>query len=76
MIQIWIASPASLVYYFEVGDVGLGVLVENAVHVNCTGDMIIVFFYSIFQTSTRFSYVKKVAMYLARTLFRQCLVQL
>ena len=28
-----------LVYYLEMRDVGLGAVVGNAVHVNCTGDM-------------------------------------
>ena len=34
--------------YLEVGDVGSGVVVGNDVYVNYTGDMTIVFFYSIF----------------------------
>ena len=54
---------ASLVYYLEVGDVCSGVVVGNAVLVNCTGDMTIVFLYSIFQTSAGFSYVRKVAIF-------------
>ena len=32
-----------LVYYFEVENNGLGVVVGNVVFVNCTGDMTIVF---------------------------------
>ena len=38
------------VYYLEVGDVGLQVVVGNAVYVTCTGDMTIMFFYSILKT--------------------------
>ena len=42
---------AVLVYYLKVGDIDLRVVVGNNNHVNYTGDMIFVFFYSIFQTS-------------------------
>ena len=42
---------AILVCYLKVGDVGSGVIVGNTAFVNCTGDMTIAFFYSIFQTS-------------------------
>ena len=52
-----------LVCYPEVGDVGIGVGVGNSVYVNCTGDMTIVLFYSIFQTSAGFSHVWKVATF-------------
>ena len=38
-------------------------VVGNAVFINCTGDMAIVFFYSIFQTSAGFFYVRKVAIF-------------
>ena len=55
---------AILVYYLEVGDVGFGVVVGNAVFVNCTGYMTTVFFYSIFQTSAEFSYIRKVVIFL------------
>ena len=51
---------AVLVYYHEVGDIGLGVVAGNAVFVKCTGSMTIVFFYSIFQASAGISYVRKV----------------
>ena len=34
-----------------------------AVFVNCTGDITIVFFYSIFQTSAGFSYIRNVAVF-------------
>ena len=34
---------AILVYYLEVGDVGLGVVAGDTVFVKCTGDMIIAF---------------------------------
>ena len=54
---------AALVYYPEVGDVGMGLVVGNAVFVNCTGDMTIVFFYSVFKTSAGFSNVRKVAIF-------------
>ena len=47
-----------LVYYLEVGDVRSGMAVGNAVFVNYTGGMTIVFFYSIFQTFAGFSYVE------------------
>ena len=46
---------AILVCYLEVEDVGSGLVVGNTVLVNCTGDMTIVFFYSIFQTSAGLS---------------------
>ena len=54
---------AILVYYLEVGDVGSWLVVWNAVFVNSTGDMTIVFFYTIFQTPVGFSLVKKVAIF-------------
>ena len=38
---------AVLDYYLEVKDVGLGVVIRNAVFVNCTSDMTSIFFYSI-----------------------------
>ena len=49
-----------LVYYLEVGDVGLVVGVGNDVYVNFTGDMTILFSYFIFQVSAGFCYVRKV----------------
>ena len=52
---------AILVYYPEVEDLGLEVVVGNAVYVNCTGDMTTVFLYSIFQTAAGFFYVRKAA---------------
>ena len=54
---------AVLVYYLEVGYVGWGVVIVNAVFVNCNGDMTNLFFYSIFQTSVVFFYVRKVAIF-------------
>ena len=51
-----------LVYYLEVGDIGSGVLAENAVFVNFTSDINIVLFYSFFQTSAGFSYIREVAI--------------
>ena len=54
---------ADLVYYLEVGYVHSGMVIENAVFVNCTGNMIIVFFYPIFQTSTGFSCAQKVVIF-------------
>ena len=38
---------AVFVYYLEVGDVGSGVVVRNAMFVKCTGDITILFFHSI-----------------------------
>ena len=46
---------AVLVYYLEVGDVVLEVVVGNAVFVHYTGDMTYVLFSSIFKTSAGFS---------------------
>ena len=43
--------------YLEVGDVGSGMLVGN------TGNMTIVYLYSIFQTSAGLSYVRKIAIF-------------
>ena len=54
---------AVLVYYLEVGDFGSGVVTGNAVYVNCTGGMTIVFLYSIFQIYARFSCVRKVTIF-------------
>ena len=42
---------ATLVYYLEVEDVDSGMVIRNALLVNCTGDMTVVCFYTIFQTS-------------------------
>ena len=58
-----------LVYYLEVGDVSSGVIVGNAVFVNCTGYRTTVFLYPIFQTSAGFSYVRKFAVFLWAKLF-------
>ena len=55
---------AVLVCYLKVGVVGSGVIVGNAVFVNCTGDMATVFFNSISQTSAGFSYVTKVVIFI------------
>ena len=52
-----------MVFYLKGGDVGLGLIVVNVVFVNWTNDMTIVFFYSIFQTSARFFYVRKVVIF-------------
>ena len=41
------------------GDVGSGMVVGHTVLVNCTSDMTVVFFNSIFQTSGGLSYVGK-----------------
>ena len=66
-LLIWMSSVASLATYvlswsinLEVADVGLRVVVGNAVFVNCTGHITIVFFYSIFQTFVGFCYLIKV----------------
>ena len=53
---------AAMAYSLEVGDVGSGVFIGNAVYINCTGDITITFFYSIFQASVGFSYVGKVVI--------------
>ena len=42
-----------LVYHFEVGDVGFGMIDGHIVLINCTGNMTAVFFNSILQTSAR-----------------------
>ena len=60
---------AVLLYYLEVGDVGLGMIIGNAVYVNCTGVITFVFYYSIFQTSPAFSYVEEVAIFFWAGLF-------
>ena len=54
---------AVLVNYFEMEDIASGVVDGNAVFVNCTSEMIIVSFYSGFQTSAGFSYVRKVEIF-------------
>ena len=54
---------AILVYYLEAEGVGLRVIVGNAMFVNYTGDMTIVFFYTIFNTSAGFTYVRMVAIF-------------
>ena len=51
------------VYNLEVGDVSFRVVFRNAVLLNCTCEMTIVFFYYSFQTSPGFSYVRKVAIF-------------
>ena len=57
LILIWMTFLASgslfavLVYYPEMGYAGSGVAVGNDAYANCNGDMITVFFYSIFQKS-------------------------
>ena len=58
-----------VVYYLEVGDVGLWVVVANAAFVNCSGDMTIVLFYSIFKTSAGYSYVRQFAIFFWPGLF-------
>ena len=37
-----------LIYYFEVGHVGIGMVVGFPVDVNCTGYMTAMFFHSVF----------------------------
>ena len=56
-------SFAVLVYYLELGDVGLDMVDGKAVFVNWPGDMTNVFFYSILQPSAGCSYVGKVAIF-------------
>ena len=55
---------AALTCSVEVGDVGSRVIVGHVVYVNCTGDMIILVFYSVFQASAGFSYVRKVSIFI------------
>ena len=40
-----------LVYYFQVGDVGSGMVGGHTMLVNCTGDVTVGFFNSLLQTS-------------------------
>ena len=56
-------SFAILVYYLEVGDVCPWMVVGHTVLVNCTGDVTVVFFNSIFQTSAGLSNVEKVTIF-------------
>ena len=44
-----------LVYYLEVGDIDSGMGAGHTVLVSCTGDLNVVFFNSIFQTSAGLS---------------------
>ena len=52
-----------LIYYFEMGDAGFGMIVEHIVLVNCTRNMTAVFFDSILETSAGFSYVGEIAIF-------------
>ena len=52
-----------LAYYLEVGDIGSGMGVGQFVLVNCTSDVTVVFFDSIFQTSAGLYYVGKVTTF-------------
>ena len=52
------------VCYLEVGDVGSGMVVGYIVFLNCTGDVTVVFFNSIFQKSSGLSYAGKVTIFL------------
>ena len=45
------------------GDVGLEMDVGNGVYVNCTGEITIVFFYSVFLIHAGFFNVRKVAIF-------------
>ena len=54
---------ATLVYYLEVADVGSEMVVGHTLLVTCTGDVTVVFFNSIIQTSARLSYVGKVTIF-------------
>ena len=54
---------AIFIYYLELGDIGSGVVVGNAEYINHIVDITIVFFYSVFQVSARFSCVQKVAIF-------------
>ena len=50
-----------LIYYFEVGDLVMGVVFACTVDIYCTGFMTATFFHSIFQTSAGLSNVKLTA---------------
>ena len=54
---------AILVYYFEVGDVGIGMIVGHTMLVNITRDVTAVFFDSILQTSDGVTYVGKATIF-------------
>ena len=54
---------AILVYFFEVRDVVLGMIVGHTVLVNCTGDMIAVILDSILQTSAGLPYIGKFTIF-------------
>ena len=49
-----------LIYYYERGDVGFGMIIGHTVLVICTGDMTAVFFDSILETSAGLTYVGEV----------------
>ena len=61
-----------LIYYLEVGNVGSGVIDGNAVYVNWTGDMAIVLFHSIFQTSAELFHARTVTFW--QDHFRLCIL--
>ena len=54
---------AILMYYFEVGDVGFGMIVGHTLLVNSTGDVTVVFFDFLLQTSVGLTYVGKVTIF-------------
>ena len=51
-----------MIFYFDMGDVGSGMIVGHTVLVNCTSDVTTVFLNSILQTSAGLSYVGKVTI--------------
>ena len=58
-----------LIYYFEVGDVGMGVVVGFTLDVNCTNYMAGMFFRSVLQTSLALTNVKFTATVFRTGLF-------
>ena len=54
---------AVLVYYFEVRDVGFGMIVGHTVLVNSTADVTVVLFDSILQSSAGLTYIRMVKIF-------------
>ena len=54
---------AILVYYFEVGDAGFGIIVGHTVFVNSTVDVTAVFFNLIIKTYAGLTYAGKVTIF-------------
>ena len=65
---------ASLIYYFEEGDVGMGAVVWFTVDVNCTGYMAAVFLHSIFLTSAGLTHVRFTTNFFRTGPFVNCIL--